>query len=105
MAQPIRISPEEAARVSAQLAEYNDITRRLYDQTKDLAEQYPHHWAGMNSDRVLILADTMHDLLAKLRPDGDNQRTVSVIYLDPDPPDFILSTETQASNSMPRLLI
>ena len=36
------------------------------------------------------LADTLPELLEKLRPGGDRQRTVAVLYLDPDPPEMIL---------------
>ena len=44
----------------------------------------------MNSNQDLILADTLPELLVKLRPGGDRQRTVAVLYLAPDPPDMVL---------------
>jgi hypothetical protein len=55
-----------------------------------MSQQNPHQWAGMNSDQELTLADTLPELLAKLRPGDDHQRTVAVLYLDPDPPEMIL---------------
>ena len=53
-------------------------------------QQHPHQWAGMNSDQELTLADSLPELLAELRSGGDHQRTVTVLYLDPDPPEMIL---------------
>ena len=55
-----------------------------------MSQQNPHQWAGMNSDQDLTLAGTLPELLEKLRPGGDRQRTVAVLYLDPDPPEMIL---------------
>ena len=90
MSQPIPATPEETARISAQMAEYETISDRLQAETKGMSQQKPHQWAGMNSDQDLTLADTLSELLEKLRPGGDQQRTVAVLYLDPDPPEMIL---------------
>ena len=90
MSQPIPTTPEEAARISAQIAEYEAISERLRSETEGMSQQNPHQWAGMNSDQDLTLADTLPELLEKLRPGGDRQRTVAVLYLDPDPPEMIL---------------
>ncbi len=90
MSQPIPTSPEEAARISAQIAEYEAISTRLRAETEGMSQQHPHQWAGMNSDQVLTLADTLPELIEKLRSGGDPRRTVAVLYLDPDPPELIL---------------
>ena len=90
MSQPIPTTPEEAARISAQIAEYEAISERLRSETEGMSQQNPHQWVGMNSDQELTLADTLPELLEKLRPGGDRQRTVAVLYLDPDPPEMIL---------------
>ena len=90
MSQPIPTTPEEAARISAQITEYEAISERLRSETEGMSQQNPHQWVGMNSDQDLTLADTLPELLEKLRPGGDRQRTVSVLYLDPDPPEMIL---------------
>ena len=90
MSQPIPTTPEEAARISAQIAEYEAISERLRAETEGMSQQNPHQWAGMNSDQDLTLADTLPELLEKLRPGGDRQRTVAVLYLDPDPLEMIL---------------
>ena len=90
MSQPIPTTPEEAARISAQIAEHEAISERLRAETEGMSQQNPHQWAGMNSDQDLTLADTLPELLEKLRPGGDRQRTVAVLYLDPDPPEMIL---------------
>ena len=90
MSQPIPTSPEEAARISAQIAEYEAISARLRAETEGMSQQHPHQWAGMNSDQVLTLADTLPELIEKLRSSSDPRRTVAVQYLDPDPPALIL---------------
>jgi hypothetical protein len=90
MSQPIPTTPEEAARISAQITEYEAISERLRSETEGMSQQNPHQWAGMNSDQDLTLAVTLPELLEKLRPGGDRQRTVAVLYLDPDPPEMIL---------------
>ena len=90
MSQPIPTTHEEAARISAQIAEYEAISDRLRAETEGMSQQNPHQWAGMNSDQDLTLADTLPELLEKLRPGDDLQRTVAVLYLDPDPPEMIL---------------
>ena len=90
MSQPIPTTPEEAARISVQIAEYEAISERLRSETEGMSQQNPHQWVGMNSDQDLTLADTLPELLEKLRPGGDRQRTVAVLYLDPDPPEMIL---------------
>ena len=90
MSQPIPTTPEEAAHISAQMDEYEAISTRLRDETEGMSQQHPHRWAGMNSDQKLTLADTLPELLAKLRSEGELQRTVAVLYLDPDPPEMIL---------------
>ena len=90
MSQPIPTRPEEAAHISAQIAEYEAISERLRAETGGMSQQHPHQWAGMNSDQDLTLADTLPELLVKLRPGGDQRRTVAVLYLDPDPPEMIL---------------
>ena len=89
-ARPIPMVPEEAARISAELAEFDSILRRLHAETENLAQENPHRWAGMNSDLQLTLAGSLPELLAVLRPDGDSQRIVAVEYLDPDPPELVL---------------
>ncbi len=90
MSQPIPTTPEEAARISAQITEYEAISERLRSETEGMSQQNPHQWVGMNSDQDLTLADTLPELLEKLRPGGDRQRTVAVLYLDPDPTEMIL---------------
>ena len=65
------------------MAEYEAISDRLHTETEELAQQHPHRWAGMNSDRQLTLADTLPELLDQLRPGGDRERTVAVLYLKP----------------------
>lgn len=89
-ARRVMMTPAEAARISAGLAEFDNISRRLHAETANLAEQHPHRWAGMNSDLQLTIADSLPDLLAMLRPDGDTERIVAVEYLDPDPPELVL---------------
>ena len=88
--QPMPTTPEEAAYISAQMHEYEAISTRLRAETEDMSQQHPHQWAGMNSDQKLTLADTLPELLAKLRSKGEPQRTLAVLYLDPDPPQMIL---------------
>ena len=90
MSQPIPTTPEEVARISAQIAEYEAISTRLRAETEGMSQQHPHQWAGMNSDQELTLADNLPELLEQLRPGSDQQRTVAVLYLDPDPPELIL---------------
>ena len=90
MSQAIPTKPEEAAHISAQMDEYEAISTRLRAETEGMSQQHPHQWAGMNSDQELTLADTLPELLTKLRPGDDQQRTVAVLYLDPDPPEMIL---------------
>ena len=97
MSQPIPTTPEEAARISAQIAEYEAVSERLRSETEGMSQQNPHQWVGMNSDQAptkhfphLTIANTLPELLEKLRPGGDRQRTVAVLYLDPDPPEMIL---------------
>ena len=90
MSQPIPTTPEEAARISAQITKYEAISEHLRSETEGMSQQNPHQWVGMNSDQDLTLADTLPELLEKLRPGGDRQRTVAVLYLDPDPPEMIL---------------
>ena len=90
MSQPIPTTPEEAARISARLQEYEAISDRLEDETEGLVLQRPHQWAGMNLEQVLTFANTLTELLAKLRPGENDHRTVAVRYLDPDPPELIL---------------
>ena len=90
MSQPVPTTPEEAARISQSLKEFEAISARLQAKTADLALEHPHQWAGMNSDQELTLADTLSELLAKLRPGDDRQCTVAVLYLDPDPPEMVL---------------
>ena len=90
MAEPLHLSAEERARIAAGLAEHEQISRRLSAETDGLEQNHPQRWARMNSDMQLILADTLPELLEKLRPDGDPERNVAYTYLDPDPPDLIL---------------
>ncbi len=90
MSEPIPTTPAEAARISAQMADYEAVSTRLRAETEGMSQQNPRQWAGMNSDQELTLADTLPELLAKLRPGGDRQRLVAVLYLDPDPPEMIL---------------
>ena len=86
----IHFTPEQEARILAQMAEHQAIHQRLDNATVGLAQEHPHQWAGMNSDMQLTLADSLEELLDKLRPDGDKQRNVAVEYLDPDPPEIVL---------------
>ena len=90
MSQAIPITPEEAAHISTQMDEYEAISTRLRAETEGMSQQRPHQWAGMNSDQELTLADTLPELLTKLRHGDHHQRTVAVLYLDPDPPEMIL---------------
>lgn len=90
MAEPLHLTAEERARIAAGLAEHEQISRRLSAETDGLEQNHPHQWAGMNSDMQLILADTLPELLEKLRPDGGPERNVAYTYLDPDPPELVL---------------
>ena len=86
ISQPIATTPAEAARLSALIANYEVISDRLHTECEGLAQEHPHQWAGMNSDQQLILADTLTELLEILRPAGDRERTVAVLYLGPSRP-------------------
>ena len=55
MSQPIPTTPEEAARISVQMAEYEAISARLRAETEGMSQQNPHQWAGMNSNQELTL--------------------------------------------------
>ena len=90
MSQPVPTTPEEAARIAAHIREYEVISNRLREETEDLVLQRPHQWAGMNSEQALTFADTLTELLAKLRLGESDRSAVAVRYLDPDPPELIL---------------
>ena len=90
MEEPTPFTLDEAARISKEIAEHQAMYQKLHAEAEGLEHQHPHHWAGMNSDLHLTLADSLEELLEKLRPDGDKQRIVAVEYLDPDPPELIL---------------
>ncbi len=90
MSQPAPVTPAEAGRISALMIEYEAISTCLREECESLTLQHPHQWAGMNSDQRLMIADTLPELLAKLRPRENDQRTVAVLYLDPAPPEMIL---------------
>ena len=55
MSQPIRVTCQEAARISAQLEEYETISSRLREESAGLTLQHPHQWAGINSDQQLTI--------------------------------------------------
>ena len=42
MSQPIPTTPEEAARISAQITEYEAISERLRSETEGMSQQNPH---------------------------------------------------------------
>ena len=90
MSQAIPTTPEEAARISAQMDEHEAISTRLQAETEGMSQRRARPLVGMNSDQELTLADTLPELLVKLRSRGDHQRAVAVLYLAPDPPEMIL---------------
>ena len=56
-------TPEKAAHISAQIAEYEAISERLRSETEGMSQQNPHQWVGMNSDQDLTIANTLPELL------------------------------------------
>ena len=71
--------------ISRHLDIFNELTIKLRDLKPELLVSNPNQWVGVGEDREVVFADSLNDLVDKLREGHDKDYIIAIEYLDPDP--------------------
>ena len=81
---------DEAARaryeeVSRGIAEHQRMTRLLWERMAALDETHAGKWVGLGPEEVLLVADTLDEIVELVDPDHDPKRIAVIDYIWPEP--------------------
>ncbi len=71
------------------MRKYRELRRRLIEETPSLMEQYPDRWVGMGPSDVLVVGDSLEEVVAQLDEAGVRSDSV-VEFLNTTPMRMIL---------------
>ena len=71
------------------MREYRELRRRLMRETPSLKEQHPDQWVGMGPGDVLVVGDSLEEVVAQLDEAGVRRDSV-VEFLNTNPMRMIL---------------
>ena len=71
------------------MREYRELRRRLMRETPSLKEQHPDKWVGMGPGDVLVVGDSLEEVVAQLDEAGVRRDSV-VEFLNTNPMRMIL---------------
>ena len=71
------------------MREYRELHLRLIRETPSLKEQYPDQWVGMGPGDVLVVGDSLEEVLAQLDDKGVRRDSV-IEFLNTNPMQMIL---------------
>ena len=71
------------------MREYRELRRRLMRETPSLKEQHPDQWVGMGPGDVLVVGDSLEEVVAQLDEAGV-RRDSAVEFLNTNPMRMIL---------------
>ena len=80
----------DAATISEQIREHQLLQQKLHREIALLGEEHSEQWAGMGPDQALVFADSLDEIVAKLKPSGNDDRTIVVEYITAEPPVLIV---------------
>jgi len=66
-----RRSAEEKARDLAELRDFGERCQRLEEMRDELTEKYPDQWVALTETHKQVVADTITELVAKIRNLGE----------------------------------
>ena len=103
MMKPVETNPEAKARMIESVVaeygsleafvqsmrEYRELRQRLIQETPSLKEQYPDKWVGMGPGDVLVIGDSLEEVLAQLDEKGVRRDSV-IEFLNTNPMRMIL---------------
>ncbi len=76
--------------LAAGMREYREIVSRLRAERAALTERYPDKWIAMDRDGVIVVGDSMDEVLDEVESRGLCGGDVAVEFLDTTPPLLIL---------------
>ena len=80
----------DPATISEQIREHQLLQQKLHREIALLGEEHSEQWAGMGPDQALVFADSLDEIVAKLKPSGNDDRTIVVEYITAESPVLIL---------------
>ncbi len=72
------------------MREYKELRRRLIRETPSLMEMHPDKWVGMGPGEVLVVGDSLEEVLALLDEAGADRGESVVEFLNTKPKRMIL---------------
>lgn len=76
--------------LAAGMREYREIVARMRAERAALTERYPDRWIAMGLDGVIVVGDSMDQVLDEVESRGLCGGDVAVEFLDTTPPLLIL---------------
>ena len=80
----------DASTISETIREHELLQQSLRDEIALLDDEQTDQWVGMGPDKVLRFAGTLDEIIHKIKPNKNDNRTVVVEYLSSDPPVMVL---------------
>ena len=91
----------DASTVSQTIREHEFLQQSLRDEIALLDDEQTDLWVGMGPDKVLVFADTLDEIIHKIKPNKNDDRTVVVEYLSSDPPVMVLRSPDNSRTATP----
>jgi hypothetical protein len=73
------------AQIHKSLADFTRRSRLLDSKASKLVQERPNEWVAIPEGDQLVFADSLDELLAKLREAGKPTQTAAIRRLDPNP--------------------
>ena len=80
----------DASTISQTIREHELLQQSLRDEIALLDDEQTDQWVGMGPDKVLLFAGTLDEIIHKIKPYKNDDRTVVVEYLSSDTPVMVL---------------
>ena len=76
--------------ISAILEEHSRLSSLLREQIAMLGDSDSDRWAGLGPDEVLVIGETLDEVVAQLKAQGNPDRMLVAEFLEAEPIEMIL---------------
>ena len=73
----------------AKLRDYSERSQHLVDMRPELTQKHPNQWVALTEARVLVIADSIEELVSKILELGERPESAAAKYLNTQPPRVI----------------
>ena len=76
--------------ISAIMEEHSRLSSLLWEQTAKLEDSDSDRWAGLGPDEVLVIGETLDEVVAQLKERGAPDGMIVTEFLEAEPIEMIL---------------